>query len=90
MREFFGQMLVAMLVFVSFLTGVGAGFLKGRESGRNSAVDTGRCPHERMVNYDLHRAIATCHSLQKEIEIAQDHLEKSVKFMDQVKEKLGE
>ena len=75
-----GVITSAVWLFVGIDIGYGRGY--------KAAMETGRCPHERMVNYDLERAIATCQSLKREIDNAQDHLAKSVEFMDQVKEKL--
>lgn len=85
-RDPWGIVLMILAHFCFWMSG----FYFGVEAEKKDAAARGRCPHERMVNYDLHRAIATCKDLQICVDNAQDHLEKSVKFMDQVKEKLGE
>ena len=90
MKNIWPAIIMAAIFLVDWLWGFGVGVDVGYRQGHEAAIREGRCPHERMVNYDLERAIATCQSLKREIDNAQDHLAKSIEFMDQVKEKLGE
>lgn len=81
---------VYAIVFASTFGLLEAGRYVGYKQGYKAAMTTGRCPHERMVNYDLALAETECMELRKQIERTKSSLAKSIEFMDQVKGKLGE